>query len=202
MNDWKTKAERVGARRAHRPGRHAELHHRLAVFEDAARGRAGKFVGVHRRRVGELAALAEGDEMVAARRRACPSSSSPALEEMEAGRAIEVVLHVVLARFHSSFTGAPTCLRDPGRLGHKVVAQPPAEAAADARHVDGDVALGECRASRPPAWRRAPGSCVGAQNTTLPSWKCAVQFCGSRLMCGEERIGIGGFDDMRGALER
>ena len=46
MKDWNTKAEPVGARRAQRPGRHAQFHHRLPVFE--MRHELGReFVGVH-----------------------------------------------------------------------------------------------------------------------------------------------------------
>jgi hypothetical protein len=50
----KYKTERVGARRTQRPSRHAELDHRLAVFEMRHKLRR-EFVGVHRCRVCRLA---------------------------------------------------------------------------------------------------------------------------------------------------
>ena len=95
MNDWKTKASALerGARSG--PGRHAEFHHRLAVFEMRDEPRR-EFVGVHRRRIGKLAALAESHEMIA-KATSLPALSSPPLKKWKPGRAVEIVLHVVLA---------------------------------------------------------------------------------------------------------
>ena len=90
----KHKAERVRARRAQRPGRHAELDHRLAVFEMRHELRR-EFVGVHRRRVGGPAVPLERHEMIAE-----GDQSARAVEfalEVEAGWSIEVVPDVVLA---------------------------------------------------------------------------------------------------------
>ena len=93
------KSERVGTRRAQRPGRHAKLHQRLAIF-DVGDEQRRKFVGVHGRGIGELAAPPEGHEMIA-------QGDKPAvivettLEEVEARRPVEIVLHVVLAVPHA-----------------------------------------------------------------------------------------------------
>ena len=136
------KSERVGTRRAQRPGRHAKLHQRLAIF-DVGDEQRRKFVGVHGRGIGELAAPPEGHEMIA-------QGDKPAvivettLEEVEARRPVEIVLHVVLAVPHE-FHRRADLLRDPGRFGHEVVAQASAEAAADAGHIDGDVALADAQ---------------------------------------------------------
>ena len=127
----KDEAQRVRARRAQRPGRHAELHHRLAVFEMRHELRR-EFVGVHRRRVRDLAVPAEGHEMVAEGDQSARAVEA-ALEEVEARRPIEIVLHVVLAVPEELHRRADP-LRDPGGLGHEVVAQTPAEAAAHPRH--------------------------------------------------------------------
>ena len=98
-------AERVGARRAQRPGRYAELHQRLAEFE--MRDEPGReFIGVHRRRIGKLAALAESHEMIAQSDQPA-GAVEPAFEEMKPGRTIEVMLQSS-SRVHSSLTGAPT----------------------------------------------------------------------------------------------
>ncbi len=82
-------------------------------------------------------ALAEGHEVVA-------PGGQPALgvqprrQPVEAGRTVEVVLDVVLAGPQQLHRRADR-LGDPRRLDHEVVHQPPAEAAAAAGEVDGDV---------------------------------------------------------------
>ncbi len=73
------------------------------------------------------------------------------------------------SRVQTSLTGAPDCLRDPRRLDHEVVECAPAEAAAGAGHVDGDVVSGEAQGARRPAGRPACGPCDGAHISSLPS---------------------------------
>ena len=70
-----------------------------------------------------------------------------ALEEVEPGRPIEIMLDVVLA-VPEQLDRRAGLLGDPGGLGHEIVAQTPAEAAADPRHIDGDVALGDSEGRR------------------------------------------------------
>ena len=91
----KDEAQRVRARRAQGPGRHAELDHRLAVFEMRHELRR-EFVGAHLRRVGGFAALTKGHEMI---REGDESALvvEPAFEEMKARRPVKIMLHVVLA---------------------------------------------------------------------------------------------------------
>ena len=101
------------------------------------------------------------------------------LEVVEAARAIDTVLHVLPAVPHQ-LHGLADLLRDGGGFDHEVVAEPAAEAAADAGDVQGDVLfrnperLGDGGAA-------APGICVGDQISTLPSLKCAVVFIGSSV---------------------
>ena len=134
-NDWNAAAERVAARRAQRVDRDAHRHERRVEAEvghEAGRELLGRDVGGRH----ELLALAERHEVVRARRRGGPTASTPRLEGVEPARAVEVVLHVVLARPQQLDRRAAHLARDPRGLDHEVVGQAPAEAAADARHVD------------------------------------------------------------------
>ena len=81
-----------------------------------------------------------------------------ALEEVEAGRAIEIVPHVVFAGPQQLHRGADD-FGDPGCLDHVVVAQPPAEATAGADHVDLD--RGSRNAQRGRDQCRARGGILG-----------------------------------------
>ena len=117
---------------------------------------------------------------------------------MEAGRPVEVVLDVVLA-VPQQLDRRADLSGYPGRLGHEVVAQAPAEAAADARHVDRDVALGDAQGRRHQLGAGS-GICVGAQNTTLPSLKARRAVLRLEVDMGQERIGVRRLDDVRGAL--
>ena len=116
------------------------------------------------------------------------------------GRAVEIMLNIVLAGPHQ-FHRRADLPGNPGRLGHEVVAQPPAEAAADARHVDGDVALGDAQGRRHQlgagSWqlRRRPEHDLAVLKVRRAVLRLEADM-------GEERVGIGGFHDMRGALER
>ena len=65
-----------------------------------------------------------------------------ALEKVEAGGPIEVVLDVVLAA-PDELDRRARAPRDPGGLGHEIALQAPSEAAADPRHIDRDVPLGD-----------------------------------------------------------
>ena len=78
-----------------------------------------------------VALVAERHEVVAPRDELAARVDA-ALEVVEARRTIEVVLHVVFAR-PQQLHGNAGLLRDPRRLDHVVVVQPPAEAAAAAR---------------------------------------------------------------------
>src|SRR5208282_3512797 len=96
-----------------------------------------KFSRVHRRRVRDHIAVPEGDEMVSQRNQLSVAIET-ALEEMEAGRAVEIVLDVALSIPQELHRRADD-LGDPGGLDHVVVPQAPTEASADARQVNGYV---------------------------------------------------------------
>src|SRR5208282_2373968 len=91
--------------------------------------------------------------------------------------------------------------RHPGCLGHEVVAEPPAEAAARARHVDGDIALDDTQGCRyelgagPGILRRCP-----EYDLAVLILRCAVLRFEADM--GEEWIRVGSFHDMGRALER
>ena len=94
------------------------------VGDEAPRELADAHVGLHRD------AVAPGHHLAARVHRT--------LEKMKASRTIVAVSHVVLTR-PQELHRRPGFARDPRRLHHVVVLQAPAEAAADARQVDGDV---------------------------------------------------------------
>ena len=105
------------------------------------------------------------------------------------------------SRVQSSFTGTPASLRDPGRLDHVVVGEPPAEAAADPRHVDRDVGLGDAERARDelPARLRVLGGRPDLDLAVLEMRGAVL-----RLERGvrDERIEVGGLDDLGRALQR
>jgi hypothetical protein len=158
-----------------------------------------EFIGVHCRRVGELAALAEGDEMIAQRHQLA-GAVEPGFEEVKAGRAVEVVLDIVLPG-PDKLDRAADLFRNPGRFDHKVIAQPPAEAAAHPRHIHGNVALGD-------AERRCHELGAGSRKLgRRPEHDFAVLKVRRAVLrleadMGEERIRIGGLDDVRRAVQR
>ena len=97
MKDWNTNENALRARRAHRDRRHAERHERRVEAESSARTSPGTPTRSGSPPRAYVRAFAEGDEVV-------PPADELArlveagLQEVESGRAIVVVTHVVFAR--------------------------------------------------------------------------------------------------------
>ena len=128
----------IAAGRPEGAGGHAERDGGL--FQSEGRDEPGRELGCREPgAAGELVALAEGDEVV-------PPADDPAvpvhaaLQEMEAGRPVEVVLDVVFPGPEELDRGTGL-LRDPGGLDHVVVREPAPESAAGPSHVDRDGGL-------------------------------------------------------------
>jgi hypothetical protein len=102
-----------------------------------------------------------------------------AFEEMKARGSIEVVLHVVLAA-PEQFDRRARLLGNPSGPAMKSLRnrlqKPPPTRVLTAMSVWGIPNVADTNLAP------GPGFCVGAQSVTLPLSKCAVQFCGSRLM--------------------
>jgi hypothetical protein len=136
MKDWNTKASALSPRCPQRTRWDAERYQRGAIGQ--VRYPAGR-IGVSRqiRRWCEFSVTPKADEMLLPGDNFAVGVQS-AFEEMPAGRPVEIVLHVVGAipkKFHRHAGD----FRDPGRLGHVIGHQAPAEAAANPGHVNDDV---------------------------------------------------------------
>ena len=136
--------------------------------------------------------IAEGDDLA--------GGVHPAREIVEPGRAVEVVLDVVRA-VPQQLDRRAYRLRDPGRLDHVIIAQPPSEAAADAGDVHLDSRLGHAerlghkRPARARILRGRPdrGLAVQDRSRTILRLQRGVR---------QEGIEVGGFDHLGGAAER
>ena len=98
---------------------------------------------------------------------------------MKAAGPVEIVLDVVGA-VPKKLDGHAGDFRNPRRLDHVIVHQPPAETAADPRHVNDDIFFLEPSVFATSA-RPGSGFWVGAQISALPSCTWAVQFIGSSV---------------------
>ena len=76
----------------------------------------------------------------------------------------------------------PASFCDPGGLDHEVVPQTSAKTTPH-RVMCTVTSAGETPSVVATSVAPGPGFCVGAQISTLPSLTCAVQFCGSMLIC-------------------
>ena len=146
-----------------------------------------------------FAAATEGDEvMVKGGHPAVAIDRGP--EVMPAGRPIEIMPHVVLTR-PLQLHGPANLACDPRRLDHEVVAQPPAEAAADPDQVDVNAVLVD-----------AQGTCY--QAAAAPRVLCGrphLQFArgqeerrailGLHVRVRDERVVVACLDDRVGAVQ-
>ena len=119
---------------------------------------------------------------------------------MPAARPVEIVLHVVGA-VPDQIDRRAGDFRNPCRLHHVVVHQPPAEAAADAREVDGDVVRRDTeRARDQPAARLR----VLRRRPDLDLVALGMRGAVLRLQRGmrNERVMVGRLHHMRGTAQR
>ncbi len=191
-------SERVVSWRAQRPGGDAERNQRIAVGQIRyAASRISIRIEVGRAR--ERSLLAEADEVLLPGDKLAVLIQA-ALEVMPAGGPVEIMLDVV-GTIPKQLHRRAGHFRNPRRLNHVIVHQPPAEAAAHTRHVDRDVLLVEAERLRD---QLAAGLWILGRRPDFHATALRVRGAVHRLKrsVGDERIMIGGLDDACGEQRR
>src|SRR5579864_1778856 len=148
----------IAARSAHRAGWHTKRHNRTVrrkVRNEARR----EFVRRNLRAGRELFAFAKTYKMIAPRHELAGGIHA-AFQKVETRWPIKIMVHVIFARPEQLDRRATEDLGNPRPFNHVVVGQPPAEPAAHAWKMNGDVALGDAERLgdlRQPALRRLAG---------------------------------------------